>query len=52
MAGLTFIVGDLLGEIDAFVIDALLDLGVLAIDTLLGLIVEFLLIDFPAELLS
>ena len=51
-AGLAFKVGDLLGEIDAFVIDALLDLGVLAIGTLLGLIVEFLLIDFPAELLS
>ena len=45
-------VGDLLGEMDAFAIEALLDLGVLAIDTLLGLIVEFLLRDFPAELFS
>ena len=50
LAGLAFIGGDLLGDIDAFVTDALLDLGDLATDALLGLIVEFLLIDFPAEL--
>ena len=52
LGGLAFMVGDLFGEIDAFVIDALLDLGVLAIGALLGLIVDPLLGDFPTELLS